>query len=603
MESRGRGGGFLIWFLVTLVLMFLLFTLRSGSEEISFFELKQLVEARQAKKALIGESTVTIVVGIDRASQDSSSVGSRQLYATVTDKNRFTEIANLFEKHGVSYKYVQDSNWLGMLLTYVPFFLILLIWFYFIRSMNPGGGKNGLSITKAPVSLPDEKNKKTFRDVAGIDEAKAELEEIVDFLKNPEKFMRLGAKMPRGVLLVGPPGCGKTLLARAVAGEADAGFLSMSGSGFVELFVGIGAARVRDLFKKAQSVAPCIVFVDELDAVGRHRGSGLGGGHDEREQTLNQLLVEMDGFTANAGIIVIAATNRPDILDPALLRPGRFDRKVFVHLPDIKGRHEILKVHTQNISLDPNTDLFKIAKGTSMFSGADLANLVNEAALAGAKKNKMAVDLEDFEEARDKILAGKERKLVLDDKTKREIAYHEVGHTLVALSMPDVDPVYRVSIIPRGMSLGHTQQLPEKDRYLYDKHRIIAEITCLLGGRAAERAVLNIETTGAENDLKRATELARKMVYSWGMSEGVGLMQLDSSNGEFFLGQSLLQHKSHSEATAAVADKEMQKILTDCFDAAVKILNEKRDVLEKLVRALLEKETLSRDDIDAILQT
>jgi cell division protease FtsH len=443
----------------------------------------------------------------------------------------------------------------------------------------------------------------TFSDVAGIEEAKAEVQEIIDFLKAPQKFQKLGGKIPKGVLLVGAPGTGKTLLARAIAGEAGVPFFSISGSDFVELFVGVGASRVRDLFDQAKKSAPCIIFIDELDAVGRHRGAGLGGGHDEREQTLNQLLVEMDGFETNQGIIILAATNRPDVLDPALLRPGRFDRQVVVPQPDVKGRLEILKVHTRNIPLDEKVNLEQIARGTPGFSGADLANLVNEAALLAARKSKVKVEMSDFEFAKDKVLMGVERKsMIISETEKKNTAYHEAGHALVAKLTPGTDPIHKVSIIPRGMALGVTQQLPIDDRYTYSKDYLMKALSVLLGGRAAEEIALKHMTTGAGNDLERATDLARKMVTEWGMSEKLGPLTFGKKDEHIFLGKEIARHKDYSEKTAIDIDEETKKIVIEAYDASKKLVAENLDLLEALAKSLLEKETMDGAEIDALIQ-
>jgi cell division protease FtsH len=471
-----------------------------------------------------------------------------------------------------------------------------------MRQMQTGGNR-ALSFGKAKARLASEKSVKiTFSDVAGIEEAKAEVQEIIDFLKAPQKFQKLGGKIPKGVLLIGAPGTGKTLLARAIAGEAGVPFFSISGSDFVELFVGVGASRVRDLFEQAKKNAPCIIFIDELDAVGRHRGAGLGGGHDEREQTLNQLLVEMDGFEINQGIIILAATNRPDVLDPALLRPGRFDRQVVVPQPDVKGRLEILKVHTRNIPLDEKVNLEQIARGTPGFSGADLANLVNEAALLAARKSKSNVEMSDFEAAKDKVLMGVERKsMIISETEKKNTAYHEAGHALVAKLTPGTDPIHKVSIIPRGMALGVTQQLPIDDRYTYSKEYLMKALSVLLGGRAAEEIALHHTTTGAGNDLERATELARKMVTEWGMSEKLGPLTFGKKDEHIFLGKEIAKHKDYSEKTAIDIDEEIKRIVLEAYSISKKMLTENNDLIEALAIALLEKETLDGSEIDTLI--
>jgi cell division protease FtsH len=468
-----------------------------------------------------------------------------------------------------------------------------------------GGGTKGIfNFGKSRVRIFTENLPKvTFKDVAGCDEAKQELQEIIEFLKEPSKFQRLGARIPRGVLLLGPPGTGKTLLARAVAGEAGVPFLSISGAEFVEMFVGVGASRVRDLFEQGKKYAPCIIFIDEIDAVGRQRGAGLGGGHDEREQTLNQLLIEMDGFEPNNGIIIIAATNRPDILDPALLRPGRFDRQVVVDRPDVKGREGILKVHTRKIPLAPDVDLSVIAKGTPGLSGADLANLVNEATLLAARKNKKYVDMEDFEEAKDKVMMGMERKsLIISEKEKEMTAYHESGHVLVAKMIPEADPVHKVTIIPRGRALGVTTYLPMDEKHTYSKSYLLAMMTYALGGRAAELLIFNELTTGAGNDIERVTQIARKMVCEWGMSEKLGPVAYGSREEELFLGREITRHQEISEKTAQLIDEEIQNIVNSCMQRAEKILRDNIDILHRLAKNLLEREILDNEEIDMIIR-
>ncbi|MGH7414861.1 MAG: ATP-dependent zinc metalloprotease FtsH, partial [Candidatus Rokuibacteriota bacterium] len=458
----------------------------------------------------------------------------------------------------------ETNSWLAVVLQWVPMLLFIGVWIFFMRQMQ-GGGAKALSFGKARARLISEKqNKITFQDVAGVDEAKEELREIIEFLKDPPKFQKLGGKIPKGVLLVGPPGTGKTLLAKAIAGEANVPFFSISGSDFVEMFVGVGASRVRDLFEQGKKHAPCIIFMDEIDAVGRHRGAGLGGGHDEREQTLNQLLVEMDGFETNEGVILIAATNRPDVLDPALLRPGRFDRQVVVARPDVKGREEILKVHARRIPLAPKVDLKVLARGTPGFSGADLANLVNEAALLAARQDKKVVEMIDFENAKDKVLMGVERRsLIISETEKKTIAYHEAGHALVADLLPGADPLHKVTIIPRGRALGLTQQLPADDKYNYSRDYLINRITILLGGRAAEEIVFQQQTTGAGDDLEKATDMARKMVCEWGMSDRMGPLTFGKGEEHIFLGREVARPKDFSEETAVLIDSEIKRIVVE----------------------------------------
>ncbi len=483
----------------------------------------------------------------------------------------------------------------------LPFLLIFGFWIFMLRQMQSGGNK-ALSFGKSRAKLLSNQQKRvTFKDVAGVEEAKEELQEIIEFLKEPQKFQKLGGRIPKGVLMMGPPGTGKTLLARAIAGEANVPFFSISGSDFVEMFVGVGASRVRDLFEQGKKNAPCIIFIDEIDAVGRHRGAGLGGGHDEREQTLNQLLVEMDGFESNDGVILIASTNRPDVLDPALLRPGRFDRRVVVSRPDVRGREGILKVHTRKIPLGEDVDISVIARGTPGFTGADLANLVNEAALNAARYNKQVVAMHDFELAKDKVLMGAERKsMVISNEEKRVTAYHEAGHTLVGLKVPNADPVHKVTIIPRGMALGVTQQLPEGDRHNYTQDYLLGQISILMGGRIAEETFLGGITTGASNDIERATELARAMVCEYGMSE-LGPLTFGKKEEQIFLGREIAQHRDYSEETSIRIDSEVRKIVTEQYGRARKILEENRDTLVRLAEALLEHESLDGVQIRRIV--
>jgi cell division protease FtsH len=497
----------------------------------------------------------------------------------------------------------QNPWYINFFFSWGPIIFLVLIWIFFMRQMQTGGNK-ALSFGKSKARLVSDKAVKiTFADVAGIEEAKEEVQEIIDFLKAPQKFSKLGGKIPKGVLLVGAPGTGKTLLAKAIAGEAGVPFFSISGSDFVEMFVGVGASRVRDLFEQAKKSAPCIIFIDEIDAVGRHRGAGLGGGHDEREQTLNQLLVEMDGFEGNEGVIILAATNRPDVLDPALLRPGRFDRQVVVPVPDVKGRLEILKVHTKNIPLDENVNLEVIARGAPGFSGADLANLVNEAALLAARKSKNNVDMSDFEFAKDKVLMGVERKsMIISDSEKKNTAYHEAGHALVAKLTPGTDPIHKVSIIPRGRALGVTQQLPIDDRYTYSKDYLLKTLTVFLGGRAAEEIALKHMTTGAGNDLERATELARRMVTEWGMSEKLGPLTFGKKDEQIFLGREIAKHKDYSEKTAIDIDEEVKRLVMEAYGRAKAIVSENFDFLDAFAKALLERETMDAVEIEALVK-
>ena len=496
-----------------------------------------------------------------------------------------------------------QSPWLAALVSWAPFLFLIGFWIFFMRQMQSGGNR-ALSFGKSRAKLTSSQGKKvTFRDVAGVEEAKEELQEIIEFLKEPQRFQKLGGKIPKGVLLMGPPGTGKTLLARAIAGEANVPFFSISGSDFVEMFVGVGASRVRDLFEQGKKNAPCIIFIDEIDAVGRHRGAGLGGGHDEREQTLNQLLVEMDGFETNEGVILISATNRPDVLDPALMRPGRFDRQVVVPRPDVRGREEILRVHVRKIPLADDVDLTVIARSTPGFSGADLANLVNEAALYAARRNRKHVTQEDFEIAKDKVLMGTERKsLIISDDEKRATAYHEAGHALVAFTVPDADPLHKVTIIPRGRALGVTQQLPIDDRHTYSKQYLQSAITVLMGGRVAEELRLNQLTTGAGNDFERATEMARKMVCEWGMSEKLGPLTFGKQEEQIFLGREIAQHRDYSEATAVEIDAEVRRIVLDAYSSARSILEARADALTRVAEALLEREVLDAEQIAALVR-
>jgi cell division protease FtsH len=507
------------------------------------------------------------------------------------------------EKGGVeiSLKSGTSSQWLFGLISYAPLLVFIGLWIFMMRQMQSGGNK-ALSFGKSRAKLLSNQQKRvTFKDVAGVEEAKEELQEIIEFLKEPQKFQKLGGRIPKGVLMMGPPGTGKTLLARAIAGEANVPFFSISGSDFVEMFVGVGASRVRDLFEQGKKNAPCIIFIDEIDAVGRHRGAGLGGGHDEREQTLNQLLVEMDGFESNDGVILIASTNRPDVLDPALLRPGRFDRRVVVNRPDVKGREGILQVHTRKIPLSDDVDINVIARGTPGFTGADLANLVNEAALNAARYNRKVVTMLDFEWAKDKVLMGSERRsIVMSNEEKRNTAYHEAGHTLVGIKVPNADPIHKVSIIPRGMALGVTMQLPEADRYSHTKDYLEGQISIMMGGRIAEEVFLNHMTTGASNDIEKATELARRMVCEFGMSS-LGPITYGKKEEQIFLGREIAQHQDYSEDTAIKIDQEVNRIVTEQFSRAKLIILENKDAMIRLAEALLERESLDSVQIRRLI--
>ncbi|WP_456324702.1 ATP-dependent zinc metalloprotease FtsH [Desulfonauticus submarinus] len=540
-------------------------------------------------------------------------IQGEKINGVLTDNQRFyvykTNDPNLIQlllknKVQVEAQPQEETPWyISVFISWFPMILLIGVWIFFMRQMQGGGGK-ALSFGRSRAKMiTQEEIKVTFKDVAGVEEAKEELQEVVDFLSDPKKFTRLGGRIPKGVLLVGPPGTGKTLLAKAVAGEAGVPFFSISGSEFVEMFVGVGAARVRDLFIQAKRHAPCLIFIDEIDAVGRQRGAGLGGGHDEREQTLNQLLVEMDGFEANEGVILIAATNRPDVLDPALLRPGRFDRQVVVPNPDLNGRKKILEVHVQRTPLADDVDLEIIARGTPGFSGADLENLVNEAALHAAKLGKDKVDMEDFEQAKDKVLMGKERRsIILSEEEKKTTAYHEAGHTLVAKFSPKADPVHKVSIIPRGRALGITMQLPIDDRHTYSKTYLETSLAVLMGGRVAEEIVFGELTTGAGNDIERATKMARRMVCEWGMSDNLGPLAWGDNSQEVFLGRDLVHHKDYSEETARQIDAEVKRVVLKAYQRARKILEENLNKLHDLANALLERETLTGEEVDKILK-
>jgi len=503
----------------------------------------------------------------------------------------------------INAKKESDTSFIQIIITWAPMILLIGVWIFFMKQMQIGGGK-ALSFGKSKAKiLTKEHHQVTFENVAGIEEAKDELEEIIAFLRDPKKFTKLGGRIPKGVLLIGAPGTGKTLLARAIAGEADVPFFSISGSDFVEMFVGVGASRVRDLFLQGKRNAPCIIFIDEIDAVGRHRGAGLGGGHDEREQTLNQLLVEMDGFESNEGVILIAATNRPDVLDPALLRPGRFDRQVVVPVPDVKGREEILKVHSKQTPLADDVNFTELARGTPGLTGADLENLVNEAALLAARLGKEKVEMADLEQAKDKVLMGVERKsMIISLEERRMTAFHEAGHTLVAKMIPGTDPIHKVTIIPRGRALGLTQQLPIDEKHTYPKDYLLNNITIMMGGRVAEELVLNHQTTGAGNDIERATEIARKMVCEWGMSEKLGPLTFGKKEEQIFLGREFAQHRDYSEETARLIDNEIRTIVTHSYEKAKDILQRNMAALHQLANSLLEKEVLDSRQIDSIIK-
>ena len=589
----------IVWIAIFIVVVLLWNTFQAGRINQRTLVFSEFLE--DVRRGRIAEVTI----------QKNNISGSFKDGGEYSDGDKFTsyapdypDLVKELQDAGVVIKAAPDKEnpWVTFLLGWAPFLLIIGLWIFFMRQMQSGGNK-ALSFGKSKAKLLSSTGKKvTFEDVAGVEEAKAELSEIIEFLKEPEKFQKLGGKIPKGVLLMGPPGTGKTLLARAIAGEAEVPFFSISGSDFVEMFVGVGASRVRDLFEQGTKNAPCIIFIDEIDAVGRHRGAGLGGGHDEREQTLNQLLVEMDGFEANVGVILIAATNRPDVLDPALLRPGRFDRRVVVDRPDINGRLGILKVHTRETPLGDSVNLSVIARGTPGFAGADLANLVNEAALVAARLNHESISMDDFEFAKDKVLMGVERKtLIMTDDEKQVTAYHEAGHALVAAFTPGSDPLHKVTIIPRGRALGLTMQLPLEDKYTYQKSYIEAQIAILMGGRVAEELTQQDITTGAGNDIERATDLAHKMVCEWGMSE-LGPLSLGGKDEPVFLGRDFSQRADYSNDTASRIDREMMRFIDEGYVAARAILTEHDKVLERLARDLLEFETLDGPQVYAIIR-
>ncbi len=591
--------GLVIWLLIfgVIIAMWSVFkTATVGTKEVPFSEFLASVEGGEVADVMIKGQE--IMGNYKERPAPGANYPDFKTYAPAYDR-----LVDILRENGVAVnvKDMRESAWLALFISWGPILLLIVLFVVFMRQMQQGGNKAmTFGKSKARVITPSQR-KITFKDVAGVDEAKEELLEIIDFLKDPKKFQRLGGKIPKGVLLVGPPGTGKTLLAKAIAGEANVPFISISGSEFVEMFVGVGASRVRDLFDLGKKNAPSIIFVDEIDAVGRHRGAGLGGGHDEREQTLNQLLVEMDGFDTNEGVIIMAATNRPDILDPALLRPGRFDRRIVINRPDLGGRTGILKVHTGHVPLAADVKLEVIGRSTPGFSGADLSNLVNEAALIAARRGKDKVDMDDFEYAKDKVLMGLERKsMIISEEEKKTTAYHEAGHALVSALLPEADPIHKVTIIPRGMALGITQQLPTDDRYTYTKEFLLAQIAVMMGGRVAEELFLNRLSTGAGNDLARATELARKMVCDWGMS-ALGPLTFGSGDGEIFLGKELMRHQNYSEATAVRIDDEVKKLVVGAKDEVTALLTENLAALKGLAKALLERETLVLDDIERIV--
>ncbi len=587
-----------LWALIILLSVSILHFLNnrpSPEKEISFSDFMSAVREQQIESVTIKESEY-----FGRFKEASGS----EYFKTIGPINSEKALELLASTDAiVRYEKPEETAlWQQILISWLPMLLLFGFFFFSMRQIQVGGGR-AMSFGRSRAKLLSADQKKvTFRDVAGVDEAKYELEEIIAFLKEPKKFTKLGGKLPKGVLLIGPPGTGKTLLAKAVAGEADVPFFSISGSDFVEMFVGVGASRVRDLFEQGKKNAPCIIFIDEIDAVGRHRGAGLGGGHDEREQTLNQLLVEMDGFESNEGVIIMAATNRPDVLDPALLRPGRFDRRVTVNRPALKGREEILRVHTRNVILADNVDLSVIARGTPGFSGADLANLVNESALQAARADKKEIESDDFELAKDKVLMGSERKgMILHDEEKRTIAFHEAGHTLVAKLLPGTDPVHKVSVIPRGMALGVTQQLPIDERHIHSKDYAENNIAVLMGGRCAEELIFQQKTTGAGDDIDKATKMAHKMVCEWGMSD-LGPLRFGGNDEEIFLGRDFAQKSEYSEATAIAIDTAIKELVTSNYERAKKLLSDNKETLVRIAEALLEHETLDGSQIDQLVK-
>jgi len=590
----------LMFWMVAALVIFLFWSVSSriqkNERDLTFSDfMAQLERGHVAKVTITGTGAGSQIIGEFKNGQSIRTFAPPQM----------ENLVNVMLEKGVevSARDANSSSWLGHIINWTPIVIMIAFLIFFMRQMQ-GSGNRALSFGKSKAKLSNSQQKKvTFKDVAGVDEAKEELQEIIDFLREPQKFQKLGGRIPKGVLLMGPPGTGKTLLARAISGEANVPFFSISGSDFVEMFVGVGASRVRDLFEQGKKNAPCIVFIDEIDAVGRHRGAGLGGGHDEREQTLNQLLVEMDGFESNEGVILIAATNRPDVLDPALLRPGRFDRRVVVSLPDVTGREGILKVHTSRIPLSNDVDLMILARGTPGFSGADLANLVNEAALNAARVGQKVVRMYDFEEAKDKVLMGAERRsMIMSDDEKKTTAYHESGHALVAAFIDEADPIHKVTIIPRGMALGVTMLLPESDRHSHAREYVKAMIAVKMGGRIAEEIFLDQMTTGAQDDLEKATELARKMVCEWGMSEKMGPLTFGRKEEQVFLGRDIARHQDYSEDTAIKIDQEVKRIASESYERARKILTEHRDVLERVAEALLEREVLDAEDIQRAIE-
>ena len=587
----------IFWVVFICIVMVLFIVVKTGQkpkdQEITFTEL--------LNKAQQGDIAKVTITGDEVHGTFKNNPNGPGLHTYIPIN--YPDLYTLLQKENVQVemKPTNSASWVSILVNASPFIVVIAFWFFMMRQMQSGGNK-ALSFGKSRARLHSTQQKKvTFKDVAGVEEAKEELQEIIEFLREPQKFQKLGGRIPKGVLLIGPPGTGKTLLARAIAGEASVPFFSISGSDFVEMFVGVGASRVRDLFEQGKKNAPCIIFIDEIDAVGRHRGAGLGGGHDEREQTLNQLLVEMDGFESNEGVILVAATNRPDVLDPALLRPGRFDRRVVVGRPDVQGREAILRVHTKKIPLGDNVDLSVLARGTPGLAGADLANLVNEAALNAARQNRKVVMMLDFELAKDKILMGAERKsMILSEAEKRNTAYHEAGHALVAAVLPNADPLHKVTIIPRGMALGVTMQLPIDDKHSYNRDYLLSQLAILMGGRIAEEKFMHHMTTGAGNDIERATDLARKMVCEWGMSD-LGPLSFGKKEEQIFLGREIAQHRDYSEETAIRIDEQVKKLVQGGYDTALNILLERSEALVKIAETLLEREILDGNEVMQII--
>jgi cell division protease FtsH len=587
----------IFWVVLICVVVLLWAVVRTGQspreEALNFTQFLSEIEAGRIKEVTISGMSVE-----GKFREDAS----KKLRTTIPPN--YPDIYKLMRDHNVvmELKETGSGNFVSILINAVPFILLLGFWIFMMRQMQSGGNK-ALSFGKSRARLHSSQQKKvTFKDVAGVEEAKEELQEIIEFLREPQKFQKLGGRIPKGVLLIGSPGTGKTLLARAIAGEANVPFFSISGSDFVEMFVGVGASRVRDLFEQGKKNAPCIIFIDEIDAVGRHRGAGLGGGHDEREQTLNQLLVEMDGFESNEGVILVAATNRPDVLDPALLRPGRFDRRVVVPRPDVKGREQILRVHSRKVPLSDDVELSVLARGTPGFAGADLANLVNEAALVAARQNRKVVTMYDLEVAKDKVMMGAERKsMILSDKEKKTTAYHEAGHALVAALLPDADPLHKVTIIPRGMALGVTMQLPIDDKHSYSKDYLLAQLSILMAGRIAEDLFLKQVTTGAGNDIERATDMARKMVCEWGMSD-LGPLSFGKKEEQIFLGREIAQHRDYSEETAIKIDVEVRRMVDGAYAKARAVIEEHREAVVRIAEALLEREILDGAEVHALIE-